>query len=258
MGAIFILLAVGALIGTWNLAGTIPTVVDYGIRVLNPSIFFLATAAICCSGRHGHGQLVDDCRNARRRVRRDGEGDGALGGSGSRRRHLRRLLRRQDDPALRDHHPRPEPGWRRPHRRPAHSQHVLDCGAGAPDQSRHLPPDRAQRRAPRRGQHRPGPRDPGERLQHHAAQPAAPRPARRHHGQEGAAVPRHPRLGPLCRVLVCFTQWTQVKALVDEPGLGPVATGSRGSTPRWRPVTSARRAFPESTSSSPAVGWRAC
>ena len=28
MGAIFILLAVGALIGTWNMAGTIPTVVD--------------------------------------------------------------------------------------------------------------------------------------------------------------------------------------------------------------------------------------
>jgi NhaC family Na+:H+ antiporter len=47
IGAIFILLAVGALIGTWNMAGTIPTVVDYGIRLLNPSIFFLATAAIC-------------------------------------------------------------------------------------------------------------------------------------------------------------------------------------------------------------------
>ena len=47
MGAIFILLAVGALIGTWNMAGTIPTVVDYGIRLLDPSIFFLATAVIC-------------------------------------------------------------------------------------------------------------------------------------------------------------------------------------------------------------------
>jgi NhaC family Na+:H+ antiporter len=47
MSAIFILLAVGALIGTWNMAGTIPTVVDYGIRLLNPSIFFLATCAIC-------------------------------------------------------------------------------------------------------------------------------------------------------------------------------------------------------------------
>ncbi len=47
VGAIFILLAVGALIGTWNMAGTIPTVVDWGIQLLNPSIFFVATAAIC-------------------------------------------------------------------------------------------------------------------------------------------------------------------------------------------------------------------
>jgi Na+:H+ antiporter, NhaC family len=47
VGAIFILLSVGALIGTWNMAGTIPTVVDYGVRLLNPSVFFLATAAIC-------------------------------------------------------------------------------------------------------------------------------------------------------------------------------------------------------------------
>ena len=47
VGAIFILLSVGALIGTWNMAGTIPTVVDYGVSLLNPSIFFVATAAIC-------------------------------------------------------------------------------------------------------------------------------------------------------------------------------------------------------------------
>src|SRR6476660_898266 len=47
VGAIFILLAVGALIGTWNIACTIPTVVDYGVQLLHPSIFFLATAAIC-------------------------------------------------------------------------------------------------------------------------------------------------------------------------------------------------------------------
>jgi NhaC family Na+:H+ antiporter len=47
MGAIYILLAVGALIGTWNLAGTIPTVVAYGIEVLNPTIFYAAVALIC-------------------------------------------------------------------------------------------------------------------------------------------------------------------------------------------------------------------
>ena len=47
VGAIFILLSVGALIGTWNMAGTIPTVVDYGVSLLEPGVFFLATAAIC-------------------------------------------------------------------------------------------------------------------------------------------------------------------------------------------------------------------
>jgi Na+:H+ antiporter, NhaC family len=47
MGAIFILLAVGALIGAWNMAGTIPTVVDYGIRLLSPTWFYVTTAAIC-------------------------------------------------------------------------------------------------------------------------------------------------------------------------------------------------------------------
>jgi len=47
MGAIFILLAVGALIGTWNMSGTIPTIVDYGIRVLNPAWFYAAVAIIC-------------------------------------------------------------------------------------------------------------------------------------------------------------------------------------------------------------------
>jgi Na+:H+ antiporter, NhaC family len=47
LGAVFILLAVGALMGTWNMAGTIPTVVHYGIGLLTPTLFFVATAAIC-------------------------------------------------------------------------------------------------------------------------------------------------------------------------------------------------------------------
>jgi NhaC family Na+:H+ antiporter len=47
MGAIFILLAVGALIGTWNLAGTIPTIVSYGLALLRPVIFFASVAVIC-------------------------------------------------------------------------------------------------------------------------------------------------------------------------------------------------------------------
>jgi NhaC family Na+:H+ antiporter len=47
MGAIFILLAVGSLIGTWNMAGTIPTVVDYGIRIVSPSWFYVTAAVVC-------------------------------------------------------------------------------------------------------------------------------------------------------------------------------------------------------------------
>ena len=47
MSAVFILLAVGALIGTWNMAGTIPTVVDLGIRLVSPSWFYVTAAAVC-------------------------------------------------------------------------------------------------------------------------------------------------------------------------------------------------------------------
>ena len=45
--AIFILLAVGALIGVWNLSGTIPTLVYYGIQILSPGWYFAATTVIC-------------------------------------------------------------------------------------------------------------------------------------------------------------------------------------------------------------------
>jgi NhaC family Na+:H+ antiporter len=45
--ALFILLAVGALIGTWNLSGTIATMVYYGIQVLAPAYFYVAAAVIC-------------------------------------------------------------------------------------------------------------------------------------------------------------------------------------------------------------------
>ncbi|MFD9502644.1 Na+/H+ antiporter NhaC [Streptomyces sp. NPDC060035] len=45
--AVFILLAVGALIGVWNLSGTIPTLVYYGIQVLSPSWYYAATTVIC-------------------------------------------------------------------------------------------------------------------------------------------------------------------------------------------------------------------
>lgn len=47
LGAILILLSVGALIGTWLLSGTVPTMIYYGLQILNPSWFYAASCLIC-------------------------------------------------------------------------------------------------------------------------------------------------------------------------------------------------------------------
>ena len=47
LGPTLILLSVGMLIGTWILCGTVPAMIYYGVQVLNPSIFYAASAAIC-------------------------------------------------------------------------------------------------------------------------------------------------------------------------------------------------------------------
>ena len=47
LGPTLILLAVGMLIGTWILCGTVPAMIYYGVQILNPGIFYAASAAIC-------------------------------------------------------------------------------------------------------------------------------------------------------------------------------------------------------------------
>lgn len=47
LGAILILLVVGSLIGTWILSGVVPTMIYYGLKVLNPSFFYPLAAIIC-------------------------------------------------------------------------------------------------------------------------------------------------------------------------------------------------------------------
>ena len=47
LGPTLILLSVGMLIGTWILCGTVPAMIYYGVQVLNPGIFYAASAAIC-------------------------------------------------------------------------------------------------------------------------------------------------------------------------------------------------------------------
>ena len=47
MGAILILLSVGALIGTWLMSGTVPSLIFYGLEILSPGWFYAATCIIC-------------------------------------------------------------------------------------------------------------------------------------------------------------------------------------------------------------------
>jgi len=47
MGAILILLSVGALIGTWLMSGTVPSLIYYGLEILSPGWFYVATCLIC-------------------------------------------------------------------------------------------------------------------------------------------------------------------------------------------------------------------
>ncbi len=48
LGAVFILLAAGALIGCWIASGTTPAIIYYGIKLINPKLF-LVTALLLCS-----------------------------------------------------------------------------------------------------------------------------------------------------------------------------------------------------------------
>lgn len=47
MGAILILMVVGTMIGTWILSGIVPSMIYYGLKVLSPAIFLVATLVIC-------------------------------------------------------------------------------------------------------------------------------------------------------------------------------------------------------------------
>ena len=257
MGAIFILLAVGALIGTWNMAGTIPTVVDYGVLLLNPTIFFVATAAICAvvgmvtgSSWTTAGTLgVAFVGMAKVMGLSEATAAGAVicgayfgdkmsplsettilvpklvGGGLTTGQHIRNMFWTAG-PALGISliiflvlglTAEPSGG--------VSTEEALTCW---------------------RPSSTSGP------------EPAAAGAARRVHHQEGAAVPGDPRLGVLRGHPRVLHPVDIVKAFVDQPGLGRSRPRSRRSMPRWRPATSARPATRPSTSSSRAAGWRAC
>tara|TARA_B110001452_G_scaffold69584_1_gene56194 strand:+ start:9278 stop:10738 length:1461 start_codon:yes stop_codon:yes gene_type:complete len=47
MQAILILLMVGALIGSWMLAGTVPTMIYYGVQLMSPDYFYMTACVVC-------------------------------------------------------------------------------------------------------------------------------------------------------------------------------------------------------------------
>lgn len=47
LGAILILLLIGALAGSWLISGVIPAMVYYGLKILDPSIFLFASCIVC-------------------------------------------------------------------------------------------------------------------------------------------------------------------------------------------------------------------
>lgn len=47
MQAILILMVIGSLIGSWILSGTVPAMIYYGLQLLSPGIFLIATVIIC-------------------------------------------------------------------------------------------------------------------------------------------------------------------------------------------------------------------
>ncbi len=55
MPAILILLSVGSLIGAWMLSGTVPTMIYYGLLVLDPTIFYAACCLMCAITALGIG-----------------------------------------------------------------------------------------------------------------------------------------------------------------------------------------------------------
>ena len=47
MPSVAVLIVVGMIIGTWIASGTVPTLIYYGLTILNPSIFLAAAMILC-------------------------------------------------------------------------------------------------------------------------------------------------------------------------------------------------------------------
>lgn len=48
LGAVLILLMIGALAGTWLISGVVPAMIDHGLKLLSPTFFLFAACVVCC------------------------------------------------------------------------------------------------------------------------------------------------------------------------------------------------------------------
>lgn len=99
MPSLAILIIVGLLIGVWIASGTVPTLIYYGLTILSPKIFLPAAMLVCAlvsislGTSWGTVGTVGLALMGHRRWFRGADGVDCRGC------RLRRLLRRQDEPA---------------------------------------------------------------------------------------------------------------------------------------------------------------
>ena len=96
LSAIFILLAVGALIGTWALSGTLVAMVYYGLQILQPELLLHDDGRDLRHHLGQHRQLLDDSGDDWRRPHGRFQQHGIEPGDHRCGRHLRLLFRRHD------------------------------------------------------------------------------------------------------------------------------------------------------------------
>ena len=148
MGAVLILLVVGSVIGTWILAGIVPTMIYYGLSLLAPSIFYAAACVICAVVALATGSSWTTAGTVGLALIGTAAAYDLHLGIAGRRHHLGRLLRRQDVAAVGYHQPRP--GGGRLGALHPHPPHGPDHGAQlrlrADPVHRHRPSPRRRRR----------------------------------------------------------------------------------------------------------------
>lgn len=71
MPAILILMTVGVAIGTWMLSGVVPTMIYYGLQIINPKLFFALRADCLLNRVHFSWKLLEHGGHSRHCLRRD-------------------------------------------------------------------------------------------------------------------------------------------------------------------------------------------